>query len=252
MNPLQKIKIELPNKDEDFTNKFLTFLSPVGDINNQEIEFKRIDLTFIPKISIEFNQTINPTANFIFEDQTSHTLEIINYTGKDIQSPHVYTPVDLSTIIDRLADMRITSVDHVGFNMPWFEGVHPDVKILRQVLKNNSLYYLYPNQPLWDFILPGKTEEINNAELVDFTKIRRPKFEIVSFNKSSTPLIQIDLQINRNFDDLAGLFPESILEPKYRNIWVYVKNNFGLDICLVIGQSSGNDWSEILKDSRLV
>jgi hypothetical protein len=88
------------------------------------------------------------------------------------------------------------------------------------------LYHEFPTGEPWDFIIPGDTHEIDHHKAVDYTKIRRPKFEVVSFDKASTPLIQFDVGVNLNYETFAPLFPESINDPEFRNIWVYLENPF--------------------------
>jgi len=66
--------------------------------------------------------------------------------------------------------------------------------------------------------------------------VRRPKFEIVSFDKASTPLLQLDIQMNTSYEILLGLFPEALVYPLIRNLWIYLENPYGLDICLVVNE----------------
>jgi hypothetical protein len=86
---------------------------------------------------------------------------------------------------------------------------------------------------------------------VDYTKVRRPKFELVSFNKASTPLIQLDVGVNASYERFAPLFPESLNEPEYRNIWIYLRNPYTVDVCLVINEFGAGDWSDYFKGCRL-
>ena len=91
---------------------------------------------------------------------------------------------------------RIPRLDHVGFNLPWFgRAVHPAIADLRNRLKQVCLYHLFLTGEPWDFIIPGELAKIRKLDAIDYNQIRRPKFEIVSFDRASTPLVQIDLSV---------------------------------------------------------
>jgi hypothetical protein len=105
----------------------------------------------------------------------------------------------------------LVGIDHVGFNLPWFSsGVHPRILQLREELSSYCLYHRFPSGEPWDFIIPGNRDEIARQEAVDYTMVKRPKFEIVSFDKASTPLLQFDFQMNTSYEILQGLFPEAL------------------------------------------
>jgi hypothetical protein len=113
------------------------------------------------------------------------------------------------------------------------------------------LYHRFPSGEPWDFIIPGNRDEIARQEAVDYTMVRRPKFEIVSFEKASTPLLQFDIQMNTSYEILQGLFPEALDDPLIRNLWIYLENPYGLDICLVANEFSEKDWSGYFAGSRI-
>jgi len=47
------------------------------------------------------------------------------------------------------------------------------------------------------------------------------------------------------------LFPEGIADTALKNVWVYLKNPYGVDICLVIGEHEDGDWSDFFEGHRL-
>jgi hypothetical protein len=160
----------------------------------------------------------------------------------------------LDQVIERLnhSGIRLVGIDHVGFNLPWFSsGVHPRILQLREELSSYCLYHRFPSGEPWDFIIPGNRDEIACREAVDYTMVRRPKFEIVSFDKASTPLLQLDIQMNTNYEILQGLFPEALDDPLICNLWIYLENPYGLDICLVANGFSEKDWSSYFAGSRI-
>jgi len=249
MDLLKEIKLILPTKDKSFETLFLDFLANLGNRENGKIEFASSNGKFLPVISLNFQGARVPKA--VFECKDPVEIELINKTDQDKKSPHVYSPIELSVFINRMANIRINKLDHVGFNIPWFDGVSPDIITLRKELSDKSLYYLFPTGENWDFILPGSEQDIisNKANL---TVPRYPKLEIVSFTKSSTPLIQFDISTNEKHDQIAKLFPEGIIDSELKNVWVYIENKFGLDICFVINENHDKDWGEFFEGHRLL
>jgi hypothetical protein len=122
---------------------------------------------------------------------------------------------------------------------------------LRNRLKTTCLYHLFPTGEDWDFIIPGELAEITKIKAIDYSKIRKPKFEIVSFEKASTPLIQFDISLNIEYVKFSLLFPEGINDHKMKNTWVYIRNDFDIDICLVLNESKGDDWASFFGGHRL-
>ena len=49
---------------------------------------------------------------------------------------------------------------------------------------------------------------------------------------------------------LEELFPEGLVDSEIGNIWIYLENPFGVDICMVANEYSENDWSEFFEGSR--
>ena len=110
---------------------------------------------------------------------------------------------------------------------------------------------MYPTGEDWDFILPGTKAEINGENEVDYSIIRKPKIEIVSFRNCSVPLIQIDFGVKLDYSEIAKLFPEGILMPDWNHVWVYLKNPSTIDIACVVRQAEKPDWSGYFKGYRL-
>jgi len=143
-------------------------------------------------------------------------------------------------------------LDHAGINLPWFsQGLHPVIQSLREALAASCLYHQFPSGEPWDFIIPGDVEEIRQVKPVEYNTTRRPKFELVSFETDSKPLVQFDLGVDAGYEVFQPLFPEALNDPQFHNIWIYLENPLPLDVCLVINQFGSADWSPFFKDSRL-
>lgn len=170
------------------------------------------------------------------------------------QSPYRYAQISLEEFTKRMRFFSLKGIDHTGFNLPYFEGIHPQILKLREELRDSCLYHTFPKHledAPWDFILPGTKEEIQRLTQIDYWQIRKPKIEIVSFNTSSTPLIQIDVQVKGKYEDLRTLFPEVLHIPEIRNMWVYIANDFDIDVCFVLNEISERDWSYQFAKERL-
>lgn len=178
-------------------------------------------------------------------------VELTNKTGQERKSPETYTPIEIGDLVNRLGSIQLTSLDHLGFNLPWFDGLHPEIAKLRKQLAPHCAYYRFPTGEDWDFVLPASKLELENTSL-DLSKVRRPKLEIVSFEKASIPIVQIDFLVESQFKEILRLFPEGIAVPELKNVWVYLTNPCGIDICLVIGEEDGLDWSAFFDGHRLV
>ena len=176
---------------------------------------------------------------------------IKNETGEERKSPHSYTHLSIDEFNSRLNKRgHITTIDHLGVNFPWFKGVSPVITDLREALKHKSAYFRFPTGEEWDFILPATKEEIN-SDVLNVSIERRPKFELVSFKKDSTPIIQIDCITSLTYEDLKELFPESIMSKELRNAWVYIDNKFGIDIYFVLNEPTNSEWSNFFEGHRL-
>jgi hypothetical protein len=250
MSVLKSINLLLPNNHSWFSEPFLNFLSPLGKRRNDQISFTPSNSAYLPEITLTTASVPNARAIFNLSEK-SLEIEISNRTGQERTSPEIYQPIHLEEFLKRIELLELQRLDHVGFNLPWFTGVHPDVLKLRNVLAEQSAYYLFPTGQAWDFILPATENEILTND-IDLSKNRYPKFEIVSFEKSSMPLIQIDLSVRTRFEELKILFPEGIIDQDLKNIWVYLTNPYGIDICVVIGEKRNGDWSDFFSGHRLL
>lgn len=246
--PLQSVDLQLPNFDQAFGDKFLSLLAPFGRRSDNTLRFTPSNPNFLPQIAFKLSDT-TPKAIFNLSGETIE-IDIANKTGQQKQSPETYRPIPIGECTDRLQNTELVRLDHIGFNLPWFKDVHPDILMLRQELAARCAYFRFPTGEEWDFIIPATTEEIS-AKDIDLTKDRYPKLEIVSFDKASTPLIQIDFSVRRPFTELIQLFPEGIADAELKNVWVYLKNPYDIDICLIIGEHKDGDWSDFFEGHRL-
>ena len=247
---LEQIIIVLPAGNSLFEEKIISFFARCSAVQDKKVHFSPSNTEFLPKVSLEFQKVSEPKVLFL----NGNTIEvpIKNTTGRVKKSPHKYKPLSIEEIVFRLEGIKIVEIDHVGFNLPWFDGTHPDIVRIRELYKRESMYYLFPTGEDWDFIIPGTVGEISGKSSIDYTIKRRPKFEIVSFNKCSKPLIQIDVLVHEKFEKLTSLFPEAIQDLELKNMWVYLKTPYNIDICLVLNDYRSGDWCEFFKESRLL
>ena len=211
---LESITVKFPAANIEFTHPLVSLIDVLGQKGNRALELTGSDPGFYPKICLDF-QSGHPDVltDFAFSDGETISIKIENSTGMSKQSPHSYSPLSVETVKQRLmtSAMRVVGIDHVGFNLPWFfSGLHPSILQLREELSSRCLYHRFPTGEPWDFIIPGDHDEIADRMAVDYTKVRRPKFELVSFDKTSTPLIQLDISVNASYERFAPLFPESL------------------------------------------
>ncbi len=250
MSLLQNIDIILPNTDKQFNNEILKFLSHFGEISDFQLHFTKSDDNFFPDISLKFTEFSIPIAQFYVEGHPIN-VELVNKSGIEKKSNYSYSHIEIKDFIKRLNGTKVMSLDHVGFDLPWFDGIHPEMLELREALKSKSLYHLFPSGEAWDFIIPGSKEEILNKALIDYTKVRRPKFEIVTLDTASKPLIQFDFSVKQQYERLVNKFPEAIHVKEIRNMWIYIKNPYNIDICFVINEHLEDDWSNFFSKSRI-
>ncbi len=252
---LERISISLPGTETGFNQRLADLLAALGQMNSFGFEGTASDARYYPRLALDLQSTRRGVyADFLLSSGAIHSVGVENSTGMQKRSPHSYVPLGIDTVSRRFATdgILLKGIDHLGFNLPWFEaGIHPHILDLREKFSARCLYHLYPSGEPWDFILPGTPGEIASREAVDYGKVRRPKFELVSFDKSSMPLIQIDIGVNRGFERFAELFPESLVDPAFRNIWIYLENPYPVDICLVINEYSEGDWSGFFEGCRL-
>jgi len=253
---LEEIAVRFPSSDIDLNRKILAQLDKVGLDVNGKLRLIRSNSDFYPTISIDTNsEDKRVLAEFFTSKGCKHEVLIENTTGMTKKSTLKYSHLSIDDITDRFNrnDIMIGSLDHVGFNLPWFSfGVHPLMEDLRRNFSSKCLYHKFPTGEPWDFIIPGTINEILMLDKVDYSKTRKPKFEIVSFDASSTPLIQFDMQCNKKYEAFSRIFPESIHDNQFKNIWIYVENPYNVDICFVLNETSNSDWSSYFKDSRIL
>jgi hypothetical protein len=252
---LKRISLRFPGLHPEFHDRLVSLLARIGTAGTGALDVSGSDSRYYPRVSIDFQSAdTNVTADFHLSGDDSLSVRIENTTGKDKRNPHPYTPLALDAVAQRLSDAgwKITGADHIGFNLPWFApGIHPRILELRERLSAACLYHEYPTGEPWDFILPGDADEIAGRKPVAYSATRRPKFELVSFGGASTPLIQIDLGLDARFEDLSARFPEAMLNPAFRNIWIYLDNPYPLDVCLVFNEHAEGDWSDLFTGHRL-
>jgi hypothetical protein len=251
---LEKITINLPGAPAGFNRRLVSLLETFGARSSNGLDLTKSDQRFYPQLAIDFQSPRSAVSvDFLLSNGEAVPIVVENTTGVEKKSPHAYAHLEIDSVAERLAaaELEISGVDHLGVNLPWFAtGLHPRILQLRETIKRECLYHCYPTGEPWDFILPGTLDEIAGRQTVDYGKVRRPKFELVSFGKASTPLIQIDLGVNGRYEEFKTLFPEALADDAFRNIWIYLKNPYAIDICLVINEYSEGDWSEFFKGRR--
>lgn len=251
---LERITLLFPAAGGAFNASLAALLSPLGQATERGFELRRSDPDFYPQLCLDFSSDQpSVTAEFALSDGQRRRVAVENTTGLSRRSPHVYAPVPIETAAARLkaAGLEFVGLDHAGINLPWFEpGLHPRLRQLRAELKARCLYHRFPTGEAWDFILPGDADEVAGLRPVDYGRVRKPKFELVSFEKASTPLVQFDLAVNAPYERFAPLFPEALDDPQFKNIWIYLETPFPVDVCLVLN-AEGGDWSKFFNGHRL-
>jgi hypothetical protein len=251
---LERITLRLPGTGPDFHGPLLNLLSPLGSSAPCRLEFTPSDSAFFPRISMEFDSPERNASAKFFHSGKDTCVRIENITGREKKNPVPYRHLAVEEASGRIsaAGWRIRCVDHVGFNLPWFGAdLHPRIRELRAELADTCLYHTYPGGEPWDFILPGTAAEISGSRAVDYSSLRRPKFELVSFDGASTPLIQIDLHLDARFEEFCRLFPKALADRGLNNIWIYLENPYSVDVCLVLNGESPGDWSGFFRGCRL-
>lgn len=250
MSFLHNIDIILPNTHKRFQQDLFSFLSHFGEVQDSQLSFTQSNTQYLPHIHLRFEEYSMPIVQFFSEGHPIN-IQLVNKTGVEKKSKYTYKHIEITNFLERMKDVQVLNLDHIGFDIPWFEGIHPEIIELREALKDKSLYHLFPTGEPWDFIIPGSEEEIERSLSVDYAEIRKPKFEIVSLDTVSTPIIQFDFSVKNSFSELATLFPEAIHIEELKNIWVYIKNPYGVDICFVVNEYEEGDWSNFFSKNRI-
>ncbi len=253
---LEKITVRFPCTNTDFTRGLTSIIDVLGHNENGLLSLTSSGKCFYPKLLLDFQAECSDiTTDFTLSDGEIISVKIENTTGISKQSPYSYKHLGVETVSKRLvgSGVGLTGIDHVGFNLPWFSsGLHPRILQLREKLSPRCLYHRFPTGEPWDFIIPGDNDEITNRRAVDYTRVRRPKFELVSFGNASTPLIQLDVSVDVDYERFSLLFPESLDDPRFRNLWVYLETPYTIDVCLVINRfPEERDWSDFFEGFRL-
>lgn len=252
MSLLKKIEINIPHNTFRDMNLFLDLFRNVSKRSGDNLLIMdKSDASFLPELRIKSENDINnPNIKFISEDD-SHSLTLTEYKNS-WDSPNEYLHIDLGEIISRFKSnsIEIIACDHLGINIPVKEGYSREFINLSDYLKSKTALHNFPDNDNWKFIIPANSSEINLSNNLDYEIDRYPKFEIVNFHKCSTPIIQIDVATNSRFETLKEIFPEAIHSSSLKNLWVYLENNSGSDICLVLGEK-GNGWTNFFKNQRI-
>lgn len=247
MEILRRVEIQIPILTN--AQEYLRFLSAFGNIEGYRVDFTQSNSQMYPAISVVFADVPKPIAVFITDEEQIH-IPITNSTNKSKKSPHIYSTITLSDFLSRMRSIELADMDHIGFDLPWFHKTHPNIVTLRNILSQQCAYHLWPTKEDWDFILPATEKEIDSQSELDYSVVRRPKFEIVSISKVSTPIIQFEFLVHQTFKKLTELFPEAIAVENPGNVWVYIKNPIDVDICFVLNEYRDGDWSKYLKGNR--
>jgi hypothetical protein len=251
---LERLTFQFPGTHPEFHAPFLGLLAPLGEADGRSLDLPASDAVFFPRLSIAFKSADSKVAADFLLSGGGITVNIENITGAQKENPLPYRPLAIDEVPRRLAaaGRTIAGIDHIGFNLPWFgPGLHPRIRELREKLAAACLYHEYPSGEPWDFILPGTAAEIAERESIDYSKTRRPKFELVSFGEASTPLIQIDLGVDARLPEIRRLFPEALVAAELRQMWIYLANPYPVDVCLVLNEQWEGDWSPFFAGHRL-
>lgn len=254
---LQEIRLRLPAKYEEFNQALLRLfqrvVQPAGD---GRYRFKSSNELFFPYVTIDILSLHGtpPAVTFLRTDKSEVTVGLEETPGFIKKNSKIYQHLSIDEVLCRLQRMglEIVRIDHAGVNLPWPSGVHPRIKKLRNELSKDCLYHLFPTGEAWDFILPGSPEEIDARMPLNYHTIRKPKFELVSFDGCSTPLFQFDVACNGTSHEIVENFKEGIHDRNLNNVWVYLENPYEIDICLVLGADYEGDWSNYFEGCRIM
>jgi hypothetical protein len=251
---LESIRMHFPRRDGSPIRELLELLAPSLRWDQGVATVIPSGEGYIPQISMDPEaDTPRVAVDFMLNPTEWMSVDMKNITGLERQNPLSYGYMGLDEVQECFGQngIKITGIDHVGFNLPWFgPGLHPAIIDVRARLNRICLYHSFPSGEPWDFILPGQLSEIRRRKATDYHLVRRPKFEMVSFDKASTPLIQIEAMTNKAFGELRSLFPRGLADEKVHNLWLYIDNPLGIDLCLVLNEPSEADWSELFKGHR--
>lgn len=187
---------------------------------------------------------------FITDEEQIH-VGITDSTGESKRSPHTYSPIALSDFLSRMDGISLGVMDHIGFDLPWFQGTRPDIVRPEKNFAPPLCVSLVADKRGLGFYLTCDKKEICSQSELNYSLVRRPKFEIVSISKVSTPIIQFEFHVHKTFQELTAFFPEAIAVENPGNVWVYIKNSIDVDICFVLNEYRDGDWGGFLKNNRI-
>jgi hypothetical protein len=250
---LEKVIFCFNTKYKEFNDKFFQLFDKITKKKENKLFFCQSNNDFYPKILMEeFSEINEPYVDFIMEDGRYKRILIRNETDITKDSTKKYTFINIDNLIQRFNDFHVdlVKIDHLGFNLPWFlGGIHPTIEELRNFVSHDTLYHTFPSGEPWDFIIPATTLEIKTGKL-DYSIERKPKLEVVSFNKCSKPIIQFDVCCTLNSASFIEIFPEGLYDNNLNNIWIYIKNPYNIDLCIVINEAYEGDWSNFFSNAR--
>jgi len=240
----------VPAVEAHLADCVLDLLAPFGTRQDAAIALTPSRPAYLPLVTLRFSPAATPMARFLLDDGDVE-VALVNATGTARRSPYRYQAIAPAQLRDRLRAVSCTALDHVGFDLPWFDGLHPAVARLREVLAPCCAYFTFPTGEPWDFILPAACDELAPDVELDLGTTRRPKFEVVSLDTASTPIIQLDFVVDQPYEQLVALFPEGLASATARNVWVYLAGWPDLDICCVFNEPSEADWCPFFAGHRL-
>jgi hypothetical protein len=120
---LDRIVVRFPTCDHKFYVEFTQFFNVLGENKNDIFKLDISNESYYPKLSLDFHTSQSEVLiDFILSQGEIITVNVVNFTGENRQSPHSYSHMKLDQVIERLnhSGIRLIGIDHVGFNLPWF------------------------------------------------------------------------------------------------------------------------------------
>lgn len=194
-------------------------------INNADPD----DFWYAKKFIFGFNITKPKTDKFGNKKQPKYICKkLLDNVGEYIQlsnkikNYYLLTPEQL---LNRVSG-KLSIMNHAGMNIGPKLIDKSDYLKFRTMLSELSNLYKYPTGEEWPFIIPSTNEEFLN-EVVDETKMRNPKFEIVYSHYHDAPLLQFDIETKLTKEEVIRILPKPYgislegLENFFRTVFVY-------------------------------
>lgn len=165
MKYLIQVVFTLPKTNKGFVDVFLSYLQGLGRVGEDQITLRTSRQDYLPETRFQFTDMRVPQVSFYFSDNSSFSLNITNTTNVSKKSPYSYSHIFIDDFIKRITKYSLKGIDHIGFNLPYFDGIHPTILELREKLKPTCLYHTFPKHLIdapWDFIIPGTENEVNS------------------------------------------------------------------------------------------